>query len=340
MPENVLAIVRTLVLVAVLSTVAACSPAIIPAGPTTRAPEIASGALITRDDERLPLTLWRARENARAIVIALHSFRDYRKAYDELGGWFAARGVSVYAYDQRGFGGAPNRGLWARAATMADDLRDAIAVVREENREVPIYLAGESMGAAVIMTLLGEPDPPDVAGIILAGPALRGKRVRSAMGDALLSLAMLTVPGNKSRVSQRSDPTLSRAAVVRLRDDSLVLRDARVDTYAGLLALSDAASAAALRIDVPTLLLLGANDRSVTLAAVCNARSHMRSQLGPRLITIYYRRGPHLVLQMSDNKRAFTDIAAWMSERTTPSLADSAFASDLGGVCRSPGVRR
>ncbi len=27
--------------------------------------------------------------------------------------WFADEGVALYAYDQRGFGGSPNRGIWA-----------------------------------------------------------------------------------------------------------------------------------------------------------------------------------------------------------------------------------
>ena len=134
-------------------------------------------------------------------------------AYDELGRWFAARDVSVYAYDQRGFGGSPNRGLWAGNETMVDDLRDAIMAVRATYPDTRIFLAGESMGAAVIMTLMASSNPPFADGVVLVAPAVRGKLVRSLVGDALLSLATVTMPGNKTRVRQRQDPALSAAAV-------------------------------------------------------------------------------------------------------------------------------
>ena len=291
--------------------------------------------MVTRDAKRLPLNTWQAVGDAKAVIIALHSFRDYRGAYDELGRWFAARGVTVYAYDQRGFGGAPNRGLWAGSETMAGDLRDAIEAIRKASGATPVFLAGESMGAAVIMTLLGSPDPPDVNGIILAAPALRGKRVRSAFGNALLSLATVTMPGNKTRVRQRHDPKLSAAALERMREDPLVLRDVRVDTYAGLLTLADTASAAAVHIETPALLLFGANDRSVTLTAIC----HARSRLAGRLTAVYYNQGPHLVMQMAANERAFGDVEAWMMGESPPSLVDSAFATNLASICRGHQTR-
>ena len=253
-------------------------------------------------------------------------------AYDELGRWFAARDVSVYAYDQRGFGGSPNRGLWAGNETMVDDLRDAIMAIRATYPDTRIFLAGESMGAAVIMTLMASSNPPLVDGVVLVAPAVCGKLVRSLVGDALLSLARFTMPGNKTRVRQRQDPALSAAALARLRDDPMVLRDVRVDTYAGLMALADAASVAASRIGVPTLLLFGAHDRSVTLASICDAQARIRQST---LSTVFYNYGPHLILQMSDNERAFADIKAWMWGTPAPSLEARDVATDLGRFCRA-----
>ena len=333
--SGVLSVARLFVCIAALSAVVACAPVLKPAGPAIRTPAIADGNLIARDNERLPLTSWPARQSPDTVIIALHSFRDYHKAYDELGRWFAARGVSVYAYDQRGFGGAPNRGLWAGTETMVGDLRDAIIAVRAANPDTRVLLAGESMGAAVIMALMASPNPPPVAGIVLVAPAVRGKLVRNPFGDALLSLATITAPGNKTRVRQRPDPTLSAVASARLRDDPLVLRDVRVDTYAGLMALADVASISASRIDVPSLLLFGANDGSVTLASVCDAQTRIRQSL---LSTVFYADGSHLLLQTLDNERAFTDIKAWMSGTPPPSLENENVATDLPRFCRTPHV--
>ena len=325
-------LIRLFGFVAVLSAIVACAPVMKAAGPAIRTPAIADGNLVTRDGEHLPLTVWQSGPTPSAVIIALHSFRDYHMAYDELGRWFAARDVSVYAYDQRGFGGSPNRGLWAGNETMVDDLRDAIMAVRTTYPDTRIFLAGESMGAAVIMTLMASSNPPFVDGVVLVAPAVRGKLVRSLVGDALLSLTRFTMPGTKTRVRQRQDPALSAAALARLRDDPMVLRDVRVDTYAGLMALADAASVAASRIGVPTLLLFGANDRSVTPASICDAQARIRRSL---LSTVFYNYGPHLILQMSDNERAFADIEAWMGGTPAPSLEARDVATDLGRFCRA-----
>ena len=47
-----------------------------------------------------------------AVIIALHGMNDYANTYYLAGPWFAERGVALYAYDARGFGRSPNRGLW------------------------------------------------------------------------------------------------------------------------------------------------------------------------------------------------------------------------------------
>ncbi len=92
----------------------ACSPVVALPGPAVAAPSIAEAGLVARDGAKLPLRIWRPADGQapRAILIALHGFNDYRNFFATAGGWFAERGIQSYAYDQRGFGAAPNRGLW------------------------------------------------------------------------------------------------------------------------------------------------------------------------------------------------------------------------------------
>ncbi|MDA0261872.1 MAG: hypothetical protein O3A21_06730, partial [Proteobacteria bacterium] len=107
--------------------------------------------------------------------------------------------------------------------------------------------------------------------------------------------------------------------------------EVRVDIYAGLLDLADAASAAADHIRVRSLMLFGANDGSVTLTAVCDALARLRSPS----TAIYYLNAPHLILQMSDNLRAFADIRAWIGGLSPPSRSDAKAAVDLARLCRA-----
>jgi acylglycerol lipase len=90
-------------------------------------------ALVMDDGVRLPLTVWPA-EAPRAVLVAVHGFNGYANDFSLPGPWFAARGVSVYAYDQRGFGRhEAQRGLWPGSDRLARDLVAAVALVAERH---------------------------------------------------------------------------------------------------------------------------------------------------------------------------------------------------------------
>src|ERR1700753_2229325 len=102
---------------------AGCVPEQAPQGTLESTATIADEAFITRDGLRLPLRHWDA-DNPRAVIVALHGMSDYSEAFDLPGPWWAAHGITTFAYDQRGFGAAPNPGVWAGADAMRADLND------------------------------------------------------------------------------------------------------------------------------------------------------------------------------------------------------------------------
>ncbi|MFC7553357.1 alpha/beta fold hydrolase [Pseudoroseomonas wenyumeiae] len=101
----------------------------------------------------LPHRVWRAEGGPpRALLLALHGFNEHGGNFllDSLGQLTAA-GVEVHTYDQRGFGQAPSRGYWPGTETMARDAAAAAAYLKARNPDVPLFLLGESMGAAVAL---------------------------------------------------------------------------------------------------------------------------------------------------------------------------------------------
>ena len=108
------------------------------------------------------------------MLIALHGMNDYANTYYLAGPWFAARGVAVYAYDARGFGRSPQRGVWPGERLMTEDLRTALAVVRRAHPSATIAVIGDSMGAATTIATFGEPNAPEVDRVILVAPAVWG----------------------------------------------------------------------------------------------------------------------------------------------------------------------
>jgi len=131
----------------------------------------------TFDGAELGLTVWEAEtaEDPEYVVVGVHGMNDYAQAFEYAGPYWAARGVTTYAYDQRGFGRSEARGLWPKEELMREDLRAAVKLAREKHPDAVLSVVGISMGAAVAMTAFGSDNPPaNVDRVILSGPGLRG----------------------------------------------------------------------------------------------------------------------------------------------------------------------
>jgi acylglycerol lipase len=115
---------------------------------------------------------WLPKEKPKAVILALHGFNDYSNAFTIPGRYLSARGVAVYAYDQRGFGASPMTGIWADKENLINDARQAAALLKRRYPHTPVYLMGESMGGAVSMLAMAGEDTPKINGIILVAPAV------------------------------------------------------------------------------------------------------------------------------------------------------------------------
>ncbi|MBT4043133.1 MAG: alpha/beta hydrolase, partial [Rhodospirillaceae bacterium] len=92
------------------------------------AAEIHGETFITEDGKELPLRIWPVQDQPRAVLLALHGFNMYSNYFAEPAAWWAARGITTYAYDQRGFGAAPEARIWGNGDAMAADARAVLAL--------------------------------------------------------------------------------------------------------------------------------------------------------------------------------------------------------------------
>src|SRR5262249_27059446 len=125
-------------------------------------------------------------------------FNDYSNAFDGAGEAWAQEGIATYAYDQRGFGAAPERGLWPGRGALAADAATAAQILRGLYRGVPLYLLGESMGGAVaVVALTGESGTvvPVVDGVILMAPGVWGRPTMGVLPRLALWVGVRLAPG-------------------------------------------------------------------------------------------------------------------------------------------------
>ena len=307
-------------------------------GKATAEPAIAGDALVAPDGAHLPLRSWLPEGRPKAVVLGLHGFNDYSRAFTETGEWFAARGIGVYAYDQRGFGRGPHRGLWAGVETLTADLRIAAAVIKARHPDAPLYLLGVSMGGAVVMAALGEEPVIGADGAILAAPAVWGRAHMNPFQTALLWVSARTVPWmtltGRGLKRQASDNVEMLRGLGR---DPLVIKETRIDAIKGLVDLMDAAYEAAPQIKgTPVLLLYGQHDEIVPESPVLKVIQALPQGEGHR--TALYKTGWHMLLRDIEAETVWRDISAWVVNRTAalPSGSDGAarLASGAGGAAR------
>jgi len=288
-------------------------------------PAITKDALITTDGVRLPLRRWLPRGAVKAIILALHGFNDYSNAFATPAALWAARGIATYAYDQRGFGGAPLRGRWAGSARLAGDAVTAIRLLRAIYPGRPIYLLGESMGGAVaILAATGTDGVPPAAadGVILSAPAVWGRATmdlwpRLALFAAVRFFPELTLTGRGLGIKPSDNLPMLRA----LTKDPMVIKGARVATIYGLVDLMDLALESASRLNTPVLLMYGARDEIVPREALAEFVRELPLDPGAgsgRRRLAYYPHGYHLLLRDLEGAVVTGDVANWVFDARLP----------------------
>lgn len=281
------------------------------------APEIGADMFRTSDGTELPMRNWMPQERPRALIVALHGFADYSFSYARPAAAWAKKGIATFAFDQRGFGGAPHVLHWSGSARMIADATEAVAALRARYPGIPTYLIGESMGGAVAIAATAGPRPATVDGVILVAPAVwehsfLGSIERSALWitrTALPGLWLTPPPGLHIRPSDNI-PMLRE-----MSRDSLVQMGARADTTAGLMDLMDQAGDEVSRIHLPTLVLYGAHEEILPHTAVTAFLERVPAE---NVRVAFYPKGYHMLLRDLDGDIVANDVATWVADRRAP----------------------
>ncbi|MCH9020397.1 MAG: alpha/beta hydrolase [Proteobacteria bacterium] len=309
------AIVSRLAAATLLLVLAACAPRIEAAGPAVVAPALNADHVLAADGARIPLRMWPAEGEPEAVIVAVHGFNDYANAFDAPGRAWAERGITTYAYDQRGFGATATRGLWPGVDTMVADLGLVTELVKARHPGAPVYLVGESMGGAAAMVLMAGPGAPAVDGVVLVAPAVWGwatmnpfYRAGLWLGAHLIPAATVTGKGLGIR------PSDNRDMLIALSKDPNTIKHTRIDSLYGLVNLMDAAYLAAGRLATPTLLLYGENDELVPKTPTFDMLSRLSA---PHRVAIYPA-GYHMLLRDLEAGAVLADVAAWIADPDAP----------------------
>ncbi|MGI9450413.1 MAG: alpha/beta hydrolase [Geminicoccaceae bacterium] len=260
------------------------------------------------DGAILPLMRWPTEGEPRAIMLGLHAYGDYRRAFRLAGPWFAEHGVELMAYDQRGFGETASRGVWPGADELIQDFGDTVAILRASFPDLPLYVIGESMGGAVALAGLASGEVVGVDRLIVGAPGVSGDMPLRQLHDSVLRLAALALPWLAIELRRGGRPWLDPSEAARLADDPLILRELSVGTYEGLIDLATIASDHLRGALPPTFLLYGELDGTIPRRAVDDLARALNDQDDFR----YYPDRHHLLFHEADSDVVFADCLKWL----------------------------
>jgi alpha-beta hydrolase superfamily lysophospholipase len=274
------------------------------------------------DGYRLPLRVWppgaqaarRAADDETAVVVlGLHGFNDYGNAFQPLAEDLAASGIVSYAVDQRGFGATALAGRWHGSERLAADLAVLTGLLKHRHPDAGLYLIGESMGGAVVISALARYSLP-IDGSVLIAPAVWSRASmpwyqRTAL-DAIVRIApWLRLTGEGVSIRPSDNLEMLRA----MGTDPLVIKATRVDALWGVTNLMDRAMAAVPALRGPLLLLYGEQDDIIPREAFCRMLQRLPSQPERSRLALY-RHGWHMLPRDLQGARVRADIVAWLRD--------------------------
>ena len=285
-------------------------------------PHFTETGFVAADGVVLPLRKWLPSGQPKAVILALHGFNDYSNAFDGPGEAWAKAGIATYAYDQRGFGAAPERGFWPGRAALAADAATAAQILRRLYPRLPLYLLGDSMGGAVaVVAMTGDSGTPvpDVDGVILTAPAVWGRKTmpmpqRVALWAAVRLMPGLTLTGRGLGIKPSDNTAMLRA----LARDPLVIKATRVDTIYGLVDLMDAALDSAPRLNAPLLVMYGAKDEIVPKTPIRLFVASLPAECRRQTKLAWYGDGYHMLLRDLEGPTVIADVANWVVAPAMP----------------------
>jgi acylglycerol lipase len=316
-------------LLAVIQLVACATPYVQPSRDDHTLPKITEHYALMEDGYRLPMSRWETAGNAHAVLLSLHGLNDYSHAFDNLGHYLASRGVTVIAYDQRGFGNTEGRGLWHGSDRMSADLATMARLLRKQYSGIPLYLLGESMGGAVVLTTLAT-TPVDVDGAVLAAPAVWSRSTMPYYQRIALWIGAHTFPG-KRLTGEGLDirPSDNTEMLQALAEDDTVIKATRIDVLYGISNLMDRAASVSHNGPGNILLLYGEHDDIIPAEPTCQLFENLSQNKTTRLSAVVYQQGYHMLTRDLQAEVVLEDIAAWIEDN----VRSETHGSDMQSYC-------
>ena len=134
-------------------------------------PIIKDKVFISSDGYKHYVERWKCDGVSEIILIGIHGYSDYSNSFKIPAKFLNKFGIDFYAFDLRGFGRDANRGVWFDKEMHLNDVYEFLLLVKSENPNKKFFILGESMGGAIVMSLVRQKNL-SINGLIFVAPAI------------------------------------------------------------------------------------------------------------------------------------------------------------------------
>ncbi len=248
--------------------------------------------------------------DSKAHLLLVHGYAEHSGRYDHFAKFLNTKGISVTAYDQRGYGKSNGlKGYVDRFSTYISDLKQIRAQIKR-----PVFIMGHSMGGLVaahyVVGKMGE----DIKGLISSSAALELDPKLSPILQALAPILGFLFPKLPTEKLDKTYLTRDPKVLEDYMNDPLMyLGGTRARTGAEMLKAIKQIRLDFDKIDLPLLAIHGGGDKLTMPGGT--KKLHTDASSTDKTLNIYpdlY----HELIHEPEKNMIMNDIANWILERS------------------------
>lgn len=209
---------------------------------------------------------WKSEQPVKGVVVVVHGLRDHALRYEALAESLNAKGLAVYAQDNRGHGrSGGDRQRFDTMDELVAHVDLAVSEAKKRNPGVPVFLYGHSLGG-LIGTHYVLAHPQSVQGLVLSGAALKLMPEVSGGQQAAARIFGAILPGLKAQELDDTQFVRTPEAKAELAADPLV-DHFNLPARSAAMALNaiEAAQKRLKEVAVPVLIMHGTMDKATNV---------------------------------------------------------------------------
>ncbi len=166
---------------------------------------------------------WGEIKASKIIILAIHGYNDYSNSFKLPGEYLSKNNIYTFSFDLDGFGKNDNFGFWYPLEVHTRVIKEKILKFKKHYPEKKIFLLGESMGGAIVTSLMTHEKDLPIDGAILVAPALWNFSEENFFKSLFMSLISKSFPNFKVN---------SKGWVeVKASDNQKILKELSEDKY-------------------------------------------------------------------------------------------------------------